>query len=96
MATHLIALTLAEKMNSLQSLPYHKYTFQESCNYFVKNHVIGYGSIGLNEYTPQEAWSIIMSKDFTEHTLAELLNLKAGVALHTYTAVEAINKISSL
>ena len=98
MATQLIKVTLAESMNKLQSLAYDKYTFQESCNYYVKNNESGYGGIGLNDYTPQEAWSIIMGQNFTKYNLTELLNLKATTNnfLHKYTAEEAINKISSL
>jgi|TARA_Y100000310_G_scaffold73120_1_gene69271 hypothetical protein len=96
MAVHFVKKTLSEKMNDLQSLPLDKYTFTESSNYYVKNNVSGYSGIGLDSYTAKEAWSIIMEKDFDEHTLVELLNLKAGVALHTYTSEEALNAVSSL
>ena len=96
MATHLIKFTLSEQMNRLQSLANDKYTFTESSNYYVKNNVSGYSGIGLDSYTAQEAWSIIMDKDFDEYTIRELLNLKAGVAIDKYTAAEALNKVSSL
>jgi len=96
MAVHFIKKTLSEKMNDLQSLALDKYTFTESSNYYVKNNVSGYSGIGLDSYTAQEAWSIIMEKDFDEYTLRELLNLKAGVAIDKYTSVEALNAVSSL
>jgi hypothetical protein len=96
MAVHFVKKTLSEKMNALQSLPLDKYTFTESSNYYIKNNISGYSGIGFDSYTAQEAWSIIMEKDFDKYTLVELLNLKAGVALHTYTSEEALNVLSSL
>ena len=90
------SMTLQERMNTINSeSDIRAYTFQEACNKYVKTNISGYSAIGLNKYTPDEAFSIIRAKsNLRSKDLTELLNEMnlSTFKLHEYTATEALKE----
>ena len=94
------SMTLQERMNTINSeSDIHSHTFQEACNKYVKTNITGYSGIGLNKYTPDEAFAIIRDKsDLRSNDLVELINEMDGTygVRDKYTATEALNKKNSI
>ena len=90
--------TVSEKMNIINGDPPRAYSFQEALNKHLKDNISGYGSIGYNDYTPQEALALIEGKtDIHGLTVEEVLNemVSGNTGLHKYTAQEAMNRLSA-
>jgi hypothetical protein len=94
------SMTLAERMNTINSeSDIRAHTFQEACNKYVKANISGYSGIGLNDYTPDEAFAIIRDKaDLRSNDLVELINEMDGSyeVRDKYTATEALNKKNAI
>jgi len=100
--------TLQERMNAINNTKYSRTdnindtTFQEACNRYLQLHVgtlngVDYSGIGLNDYTPEEAFSIILHEpDLHSKDLTELINHMGGYGLHDYTAQESLIKQPSI
>jgi hypothetical protein len=98
------SMTLQERMvtilNAEHSLSYGLYdlSFQEACNKWLIEtgtvDSVDYSGIGINKYTPEEAFAIIRHKiDLRSETLDELVSeLGSYYPIHKYTATEALNK----
>ena len=97
------SMTLQERMNTINNTKFTRtdgindYTFQEACNRYLKLvgtiNSVDYSGIGLNDYTPEEAFSIILHEpDSHSKDLTELINHMGSYGLHDYTATEALNK----
>lgn len=84
---------IAKELNTINGDGIWDYTLKEACNRYVKANISGYSAIGINEYTPEEAFAIIRAKaDYRSHNLEELFNDMGGYELHKYTARESIKK----
>jgi len=91
------SMTLEERMNTINGDGTRAYSFQEACNKYVRTNISGYSAIGLNKYTPEEAFSIIRDKpDMRSHSLQELINEMGGYELNQYTPRESLNKQASI
>ena len=101
------SMTLQERMNTINNTKFTRTdnindtTFQEACNRYLKLvgtiNSVDYSGIGLNDYTPEEAFSIILHEpDFHSKDLTELINHMGGDGLHDYTATEALNNEASI
>jgi hypothetical protein len=102
------SMTLQERMNTINNAKYSRTdnindtTFQEACNRYLKLHSgnlngVDYSGIGLNDYTPEEAFSIMLHEDDSHSKdLTELINHMGPYDLHTYTATEALNKADAI
>ena len=102
------SMTLTERMITInntafgQSIGLQDMTFQEACNNYLKStsqplNGVNYSSIGLNDYTPEEAFSIINHEtDNRSQDLTELINDMANYGFHDYTATEALNKKAAI
>ena len=97
------SMTLQERMNTINNAKFTRTdsindtTFQEACNRYLKLvgtiNSVDYSGIGLNDYTPEEAFSIILHEpDLHSKDLIELINHMGSYGLHDYTAIEALNK----
>tara|TARA_R110002020_G_scaffold130973_1_gene292834 strand:+ start:10967 stop:11266 length:300 start_codon:yes stop_codon:yes gene_type:complete len=94
---NLQSMTLTQRMNTLNGDGIWEYTFQEACNIYVKENISGYSGIGINDYTPEEAFAIIRDKaDKRSHSLEELINDMGSYGLHDYTSTESLNKQASI
>ena len=94
---NLQSMVLQERMNTINGDGIWAYTFEEACNKYLIANISGYSGIGINKYTPEEAFSIIRDKsDIRSHTLEELMNDMGSYGLHDYTARESLNKQASI
>ena len=101
------SMTLTERMVTINNTKFTEttglqdMTFQEACNHYLKSvgtiNSVNYSSIGLNDYTPEEAFSIINHEtDNRSQDLTELINDMANYGFHDYTATEALNKKAAI
>ena len=91
------SMTLAQRMNTINGDGIWAFTFQEACNKYVKANISGYNGIGINDYTPAEAFAIIRDKaDIRSHSLEELINDMGSYGLHDYTSTESLNNQASI
>ena len=97
------SMTLQERMNTINNAEFTRTdnindtTLQEACNRFMKLtgtiNSVDYSGIGLNDYTPEEAFAIIRHKtNVRSKDLTELINEMGPYGAHDYTATEALNK----
>jgi hypothetical protein len=91
------SMTLQQRMNTINGDGIWDYSFQEACNRYVKANITGYSAIGVNDYTPEEAFAIIRDKsDRRSHTLEELINDMGSYGVHDYTSRESLNKQAAI
>ncbi len=98
-----MAMTLTERMNTINGDDKHSHTYCEAINKRLKamgtHNSVDYSGISLKKYTIDEAFNIIYkNNDIRSMTSSEILNLMvAGNSdKYKYTEKEALNKIETL